>query len=102
MIYYIEYSREQQKTLSFKSYQESDRMLAEAHALKREIELSRQNLQLEIVLLQAGSESTIRNTHPRYFGNPIGAEMRDVWLNMPTQSTKMNLRLQARAEALPA
>jgi hypothetical protein len=41
--------------------------------LKREIELSRLpgGLKLEIVMLEADSEATIRNTHSRYFGNPL-------------------------------
>ena len=71
MIYYIEYSREEQKMLSFLPYPESERAAAQAHALKREIELSRLpgGLKLEIVMLEADSEATIRNTHSRYFGN---------------------------------
>ncbi len=75
MIYYIEYSREQQKLLSLLTYPESDRALAQAYALKREIELSRLpgGLKLEIVMLEADSEATIRNTHSRYFGNPFSA-----------------------------
>lgn len=73
MIYYIEYSREQQKTLSFLSYAENERAAAQAHALKREIELSRLpgGLKMEIVMLEADSEATIRNTHSRYFGDPL-------------------------------
>jgi hypothetical protein len=73
MIYYIEYSREQQKTLSFLPYLDSERIAAQAHALQRERELSRLpgGLKMEIVMLEADSESTIRNTHSRYFGNPL-------------------------------
>ena len=99
MIYYVEYSREQQKTLSFKSYPESDRSLAQAHALSREIELSRQNLQLEIVLLEANNEVTVRNTHPRYFGNPLGPEMRNLWRDMPVYSAKLDSKLLASVPA---
>jgi hypothetical protein len=75
MIFYIEYSREQQKTLSYLKFADEDRGVAQAHALKREIELSRLpgGLKLEIVMLEADSEATIRNTHSRYFGNPLAA-----------------------------
>ena len=89
MIYYIEYSRERQQLLSLKPFEEANRVDAQAYALSRELELSRQGLQLEIVLLEADSEATIRNTHPRYFGDPFGADMRDVWLNMPVHSQKL-------------
>lgn len=89
MIYYIEYSREQQQLLSLKPFAESDRSRAQAHALARELALSLQGLQMEIVLLEADSEATIRNTHPRYFGDPFGADMREVWLNMPVHSQKL-------------
>jgi hypothetical protein len=75
MIYYIEYSREEQKTLSFLPYPESERAAAQAHALAREKELTRLpgGLKMEIVMLEADSEATIRNTHSRYFGNPLAA-----------------------------
>jgi hypothetical protein len=73
MIYYIEYIREQQKTVSFLSYSESERSSVQAHALQREKELSRLpgGLKMEIVMLEADSEATIRNTHSRYFDNPF-------------------------------
>ena len=76
MIYYIEYSREQQKMLSFLPYPDSQRREAQAHALKREIEWSRLpgGLTLEIVMLEADNESTIRQTHSRYFGSQLDAE----------------------------
>jgi hypothetical protein len=76
MIYYIEYSREEQKLKSLLTYPETDRALAQAHALKREIELSRQpgGLTLEIVMLGAESESAIRKTHSRYFGSQLDAD----------------------------
>lgn len=76
MIYYIEYSREQQKMLSFLPYPDSQRSEAQAHALKREIELSRLpgGLTLEIVMLEADNESTIRQTHSRYFDSQLDAE----------------------------
>jgi hypothetical protein len=71
MIYYIEYSREHRKTLSFLTYPEAERSIAQAYALKREIELSRLpgGLRLEIVILEADSEATIRNSHKRYFAD---------------------------------
>lgn len=76
MIYYIEYSREQQKLQSMLTYPESERAVAQAHALQREIELSRLpgGLKMEIVMLEADSEATIRNTHSRYFGGPFNAD----------------------------
>ena len=93
MIYYIEYSREQQQLLSIKPFAESDRSEAQAHALARELEWSSQGLPMEIVLLEADSEATIRNTHPRYFGDPFGADMREVWLNMPVHPKKLEPKI---------
>ena len=90
MIYYVEYDRDNQKLRDLKPFAETDRAKAQAHALARELELSRLGLQLEIVLLEADSEATIRNTHARYFGNPFAHEMRDVWLNMPVHSEKLH------------
>ena len=89
MIYYVEYDRSSQKLRELKAFSETERAQAQAHALARELEFSRQGLQLEIVLLEADSEATIRNTHPRYFGDPFSMEMRDVWRNMPVHSEKL-------------
>ena len=55
MIYYIEYSRECQQLLCLKPFDETNRVDAQAHALARVLELSRQGLQLEIVLVEADS-----------------------------------------------
>ena len=48
---------------------------------------------MEIVLLEADSEATIRNTHPRYFGDPFGADMHEVWLNMHVHSQKLETKI---------
>ncbi len=86
MIYYIEYSRERQELISLLSYPEADRALVQAHALKREIEESRLpgGLKLEIVMLEADSESTIRKTHSRYFGSQLDSDAFNFATAIPT------------------
>ncbi len=91
MIFYIEYSRQKQQQQALKSYAESDRAQAQAHSLAREIELARQGIEMEIVLLEADSEATIRRTHPRYFGDPFGAGMQEMWRSMPVHSDKLQV-----------
>lgn len=67
MIFLLEYDRSRGDLSSIRSYSDADRELAESYRLRREIELHRNGLQREVVLLQAESEEALRETHRRYF-----------------------------------
>ena len=67
MLFLIEYDRSQGKLISFQSFADLDRELAENLRLQLELELNREGLEREVVLLQAGTESELRRTHRRYF-----------------------------------
>jgi hypothetical protein len=67
MIFLLEYDRSRGKLVSIYSYADAERRTAENDRLERELELHRNRLQREIVLLQAESEGALRETHRRYF-----------------------------------
>ena len=67
MIFLLEYDRSRGDLSSIRSYSDADRELAEIERLRREIELHRDAVQREIVLLQAESEGALKETHRRYF-----------------------------------
>ncbi|HEV8432755.1 MAG TPA: hypothetical protein VGR95_05025 [Thermoanaerobaculia bacterium] len=67
MIFLLEYDRSRGDLSSIRPYSDADRELAESDRLRREIELHRNGLRREIVLLQAESEEALREKHRRYF-----------------------------------
>ena len=67
MLFLIEYDRSQGKLISFQSFADAQKDLAEDLRLQLELELNRDRVEREVVLLQAGSESELRRTHRRYF-----------------------------------
>jgi hypothetical protein len=67
MIFLLEYDRSRGELLSILPYLDADRRLAENARLERELQLHRDGLQREIVLLQAENEAALRETHGRYF-----------------------------------
>ncbi len=69
MIFLIEYDRSRGVLLSISSFSDAERVAAENERLERELELHRTHQQREIVLLQAGSEAALRETHRRYFAD---------------------------------
>jgi hypothetical protein len=66
-IYLIEYDRELGKLLSIESFDTSQRELASAERLTRELKLHRMRLKREVVILEAESEYALMKTHQRYF-----------------------------------
>ena len=69
MIFLIEYDRATGCTLRFRSYEDSERGVAEDERLQMELKLNRDGLlmQREVVLLRAQDEPALRRTHERYF-----------------------------------
>ena len=67
MIYLIEYNRPEGRIITFKVFADSERSEAEKLRFEIELELNRERIDHEIVLLQAESEAAIRRTHGRYF-----------------------------------
>jgi hypothetical protein len=67
MIFLIEYDRIRGRIMSFKAFDESERMKAEDSRLQLELELNRVGTEREVVLLEAASEEALRRTHRRYF-----------------------------------
>ena len=67
MIFLIEYDRSKGRIVTFKDFNDADRLKAENLRLEIELELNRKGVEHEVVLLEAGSEDALRRTHRRYF-----------------------------------
>lgn len=67
MIFLIEYNRPEGRIVTFKTFTDSDRSLADQTRLELELDLNRKGIDHEVVILQAGSEDALRRTHRRYF-----------------------------------
>jgi hypothetical protein len=69
MIFLIEYDRRRGKLVTFRSFEDSEREQAQDARLELELDLHRQKVEREVVILEATSEEIIRSTHGRYFYN---------------------------------
>lgn len=69
MIFLIEYDRPTGQIISFKNFDDSQRLKAEKTRVDLELKLNRRKIDHEVVLLQAASEEALRRTHRRYFEN---------------------------------
>lgn len=69
MIFLIEYDRSRGELVTLKTFSDSERRIAENARLELEIRLNRNNVDHEVVLLEAESEEALRRTHRRYFEN---------------------------------
>ncbi len=67
MIFLIDYDRNTQQRVRFKSYIDADRAQAVADRLAWDTEVFPTGLHREVVLLQAEDEAAVRRTHQRYF-----------------------------------
>lgn len=65
MIFLIEYNRQKEKMLKFEKFRKREK--AENRRLEIELNLNRKKINHEVVLLEAASESRLRQTHSRYF-----------------------------------
>ena len=69
MIFLIEYNRGSGRIVTMKSFEDSDREMAQEARLKRELDLNAKEVENEVVLLEARNEEAVRRTHRRYFEN---------------------------------
>jgi predicted dinucleotide-utilizing enzyme len=69
MLFLIEYDRDSGKIVTFRSFDDSERKVAEDSRLQMELELNRRRVEREVVILEAASEEAVRRTHRRYFEN---------------------------------
>ena len=67
MIFLIEYNRREGRIVTFKTFDESERLRAENMRLEIELNLNRSKIEHEVVLLEAADEKALRKTHRRYF-----------------------------------
>lgn len=67
MIFLIEYDRQKGRLIKFEKFRSAQRVSAEAKKLEIELTLNRKKISHEVVLLESGSEDTLRRTHRRYF-----------------------------------
>jgi hypothetical protein len=67
MLFLIEYDRRRGDLVSFQKFDEADRRTAEEARLELELRLNRLEVAHEVVLLEAATESDLRQTHRRYF-----------------------------------
>ena len=69
MIFLIEYERSRGEIVTLETFSDSERRMAAGTRLELEIRLNRNNVDHEVVLLEADSEEALRRTHRRYFEN---------------------------------
>ena len=67
MIFLIEYNRPQGRIITFSKFKNSDRVRAEKKRFELELNLNRNKVNHEVVLLEASTENLLRRTHRRYF-----------------------------------
>jgi hypothetical protein len=66
-VFLIEYDRKAGRLIGIERFEESNRRSAYEARLELEIRLHRENVEREVVLLEAASERALRVTHGRYF-----------------------------------
>jgi hypothetical protein len=67
VLFLIEYDRPNGSIIQFREFEAASRQLADETRLKLELDLKRQGVEHEVVLLDAPSEEAVRRTHARYF-----------------------------------
>ena len=69
MIFLIEYDRACGEIVRSETFSDSERRIAEESRLEMEIRLNRDEIDREVVILEAETEEALRRTHRRYFEN---------------------------------
>jgi len=67
MLFLIQYDRNHGMIVQIQEFNDSERKKAADSRLNLEIELNRQGIEREVVLLEAESIEALRRTHRRYF-----------------------------------
>ena len=71
MIFLIEYSPREGRTLQFREFSDSERKDAEKARLALELDLFHRGIDHEVVILEAVNKDLLRRTHQRYFGPEV-------------------------------
>ena len=71
MLFLIEYDRPRGSIVQLRRYDDASQRVAEDARLNLELELKRQGVEHEVVLLDAPSEEAVRHTHSRYFEDVV-------------------------------
>ena len=69
MLFLIEYDHDRGEIITFRTFDDSERGIAERERLELELELNRRGVEREVVILEAATEEAVRRTHRRYFEN---------------------------------
>jgi hypothetical protein len=69
MLFLIDYDRRKGQIVKMERYDDSERNRANEERLSLEINHIRSGVEREVVILEAASEASMRNTHRRYFEN---------------------------------
>ena len=69
MVFLIRYNRKSGRIVTKQAFEHADREKAQKARLELELEVNRNGIEDEVVLLEAESESVLRRTHRRYFEN---------------------------------
>jgi len=67
MLFLIEYDRPSGTLVQFRKFEDTERQAAQDARLELELKLNHEDLQREVVILEAPSEEDVRHTHGRYF-----------------------------------
>ncbi len=70
MIFLLEYDRRRGRLVTFKRYDDVDRVVAQQARVELELRRTKRAARHEVVLLEAESEAALRLTHRRYFQSP--------------------------------
>jgi hypothetical protein len=91
VFFLLEYDRSRGELASIKAFNESERNAAENERLAKELSLHRSGISREVVLLEAGSEEALKETHRRYFAD-IATLAKTEWWLAPTSSSSPHRR----------
>jgi hypothetical protein len=69
MLFLIEYDRNRGEIVTLKTFDDSERDIAEDARLEMELILDGLGIKHEVALLDAATEDALRRTHRRYFEN---------------------------------
>jgi hypothetical protein len=67
MLFLIEYDRPSGKIVNLQTFDSAERNAVQDTLFEKELDLHRRGIKREVVLLEAGSEESLRRTHRRYF-----------------------------------
>jgi hypothetical protein len=67
MLFLIEYDRSRGQIVRLVSFADRDRHAAQRARIELEVDLNRNKVEREVVVLEAISEDDLRRTHRRYF-----------------------------------